>query len=434
MRVCFDMSQVKSRDFDKEIKECQDNIIKFISFHFQVYSYSTPQFCLRVSSLLSSVMEHAHLLAEVYGDPGQPGSFMSAEKLQKAVKELHDVDIPLNDIFDWLKTKDTYTKFRVARRTIKRNPIIAPRIDAQWQGDLAEMGDLAEYNDDVRFLFVVIDVVSKFLWVEPLKSKHGKVVLEGFKKILSRSGERIPERFQTDDGKEFLNKDFQGFLKSKKIRFFTVASDKKASIAERVIRTLKEKIYRFNHEWHTLRYVDVLQDLVRSYNSTFHSSIKMAPNEVTEGNEGEVLGNLYRDTWKEDRIDKKHNRKDKFAKDDRVRMSDLKGPFTKGYWGNWSNEVLLVSKVKGRVPYTMYKLKDWKGEELKGAFYEKEVQGVKKEIDGFWKVEKVLDEKPKGKTKRKKMFLVKWEGYPDSFNSWVRGKDIKWLNRGKRGQ
>jgi hypothetical protein len=254
-------------------------------------------------------MDHSDLLAEVYGDPAQPGSFMSAEKLKKAVKELHDVDIPTSEIFEWLKGKDTYTKFRAARRIFKRNPIIAHRIDAQWQGDLAEMGDLANFNDDVRYLFVLIDVVSKFLWVEPLKSKHGHVVLDGLKNILNRAGGRIPERLQTDDGKEFLNKQVQDFLKSKNIRFFTVASDKKASIAERVIRTLKEKIYRFNHEWHTFRYVDVLQDLVKSYNSTYHSSIKMAPNEVNEDNEGEVLGNLYRDTWKEDRIGKKHGRK-----------------------------------------------------------------------------------------------------------------------------
>jgi hypothetical protein len=159
----------------------------------------------------------------------------------------------------------------------------------------------------------------------------------------------------------------------------------------------------------------------------------MAPNEVNEDNEGEVLGNLYRDTWKEDRIGKKHGRKDKYVQNDRVRMSDLKGPFTKGYWGNWSNEVLVVGKKKGRVPYTMYKLKDWRGEELKGAFYEKELQGVKKQLDGFWNVEKVVDMEERGKRK-KKMYLVKWEGYPDSFNSWVTEKDIKGLDPAKRGQ
>ena len=130
---------------------------------------------------------------------------------------------------------------------------------------------------------------------------------------------------------------------------------------------------------------------------------------------------MYGYTWKEDKIGKRR-KKDKQAVDDKVRMSNHKGPFKKGYWGNWTEEVFLVSKVKGKIPYTMYKLKDWKGEEIKGAFYEKEVQGVKKDVEGFWKVEKVLKTRKKG---RRKEHYVKWEGYPDSMNSWVSDKDIK---------
>ena len=177
-------------------------------------------------------MEHSAVLEEVYGDPELPGSFMSAEKLKRSVKQVADVDVPLSAVQEWLKGKDTYTKHTVARRTFKRNPIIAPHIDAQWQGDLADVKDLEDANDGVTFLLVMIDVVSKYLWVEPLASKHGPVVLEGLKNIFLRAGGRRPNRIQTDQGAEFLNSLVQEFLKKEKNRFFTVKSDKKAAIAE----------------------------------------------------------------------------------------------------------------------------------------------------------------------------------------------------------
>ena len=355
---------------------------------------------------------------DVYSDPKQPGSFGGAEKLRRSLKTVKDVDVPQGIVQEWLKKKDTYTKYRSARRTFKRNPIIAAHIDAQWQGDLAQVNNLAEYNDNVCFLLVFIDVVSKYLFVEPLKTKSAPEVLSAFKKIFHESG-RQPKKLQTDDGGEFVNKVFGKYLRQKKIIFFTAKSDKKAAIAERVIRTLKEKMYRFMHEKHTKRYVDVLQDLVSSYNNTYHKSIKMAPAEVTEEQEGEVLQNLYGKAWAED----KKQKKPKFKEGDFVRISKYKQIFDKAYTGNWTEEIFLVAVVKlSAVPQIMYKLKDWHGKPIVGSFYDKEIQLVSKGLDDFWKVEKVLQTTG---VRGKKRHLVKWEGHDDTFNSWVSDKDIK---------
>ena len=242
-------------------------------------------------------MEEA--LEEIYAGPNQPGSFGGADKVQRALKKVKNIKVSTGDVQKWLKKKDTYTKFRAARKNFKRNPIIAPHIDAQWQGDLAEVGNIASHNDGVRYLLVVIDVVSKYTWVEPLLTKKGPTVLQAFQKIFNEN-KRRPKKMQTDDGKEFLYGGLQKYLEGNGITFFTVKSDKKAAIAERVIKTLKEKIYRYMHEKHTLSYIGVLQDLVSSYNNTYHSSIKMAPAEVTEKNEGEVLRNLYGKAWQQE--------------------------------------------------------------------------------------------------------------------------------------
>ena len=120
---------------------------------------------------------------EVYSDPRQPGSFQGPEKLRAGLKKVKNLDAKLDRVKKWIRTKDTYTKFRVARRNFKRNPVIAEHIDAQWQGDLAEVGNLASHNDGVRYILILIDVVSKFVWVEPLKSKSGPSVVEAFKKL-----------------------------------------------------------------------------------------------------------------------------------------------------------------------------------------------------------------------------------------------------------
>jgi transposase InsO family protein len=358
-------------------------------------------------------------LEKIFTDPREPGSYSGAEKIQKALKKkklVYKKDV----VQGWLKTKDSYTKHRPARKNFKRNQVVAAYIDEQWQGDLAEVWDIASQNKGIRYLLVLIDVVSKYLWVEPLKSKTGPVVLAGFKKIFEGT-ERRPKKLQTDDGKEFWYGGLQNFLKEKDITFFTLKSDKKASLAERVIRTLKEKMFRYMTEKHTKKYIDVLSDLVFSYNNTYHTSIGMTPAEVNIENEGKILRKLYGAAWG---VSKKVIRKEKpkYKIGEFVRISKLKGPFGKGYRGNWTEEVFIVSKVIKSFPYTRYEVKDWGDEVLKGMFYEKELQSVGIDTGGYWKVEKVIKSKKIGK---KTKYLVKWEGYPESLNSWVDESDIK---------
>lgn len=354
----------------------------------------------------------------LYSDPKQPGSFSGADKLQKALKKVKNLKVPVSSVKRWLEKKDTYTKFRTARRNFKRNPVIAAHIDAQWQGDLADVSNIAEHNRGVTFLLVLIDVVSKHMWVEPLKDKSAELVTNAFKKVFKKA-KRVPKKLQTDQGTEFVNSTLEKYLKGEGITFFTLKSDKKAAIAERVIRTLKEKIYRYTHEKHTKMYINVLQALVSSYNKTYHKSIKMAPVEVNTQNEGQVLNNLYGKAWEQN----KKRKKPKFKEGDFVRISSVKGVFEKGYTGNWTEEIFIIDKVKlSAVPQIMYKIKDWKGKEIDGSFYDKEIQLVSKGLEEFWKIEKVIRKRKRGK---KIEYLIKWEGYSDEFNSWVPQKDVK---------
>ena len=161
----------------------------------------------------------------------------------------------------------------------------------------------------------------------------------------------------------------------------------------------------------THRYIDVLQELVSSYNKSRHRSIGMAPIDVNSGNSDNVWHKLY---------GKEQICQAKFRVGDKVRVSKVRQTFRKGYLPNWSEEIFEIHQVNTRgIPY-VYVIKDLMGEVVHGTFYAEELQKIIPPKE--FKVEKVLQErKVKGKTE----YFVKWMGYPAKFNSWIKNiRDI----------
>ena len=127
------------------------------------------------------------------------------------------------------------------------------------------------------------DIFSKYAFVLPLKLKQNQELVKAFQKILSTG--RKPTKLQMNQGTEFLNRVFQKFLRDTNIDFFTVNSGIKASVVERFNRTFKNKMYKYFTAKNTLTYINVLPQLVSSYNNTNYQSIKMKPSQVTKANE-----------------------------------------------------------------------------------------------------------------------------------------------------
>ena len=176
---------------------------------------------------------------------------------------------------------------------------------------------------------------------------------------------------------------------------YSTHNEGKSVVAERFIRTIKSKIYKYMTSISKNVYINKLDDIVNEYNNTYQTTIKMKPIDVKV--------NTYINT------DKEINNKDpKFKVGDRVRISKYKNIFAKGYMPNWSEEVFVIKKVKNTVPWT-YVIDDLNGEEIIGSFYEKELQKTSQEE---FRIEKVI------KRKGNKIY-VKCEGYNNSFNSWI---------------
>ena len=104
----------------------------------------------------------------------------------------------------------------------------------------------------------------------------------------------------------------------------------------------------------------------------------------------------------------------KFKVGDKVRLSMSTQPFRKGYLPKWTEEIFEVSHRISRIP-PVYKVKDFEGEDIKGTFYEEELQKIIK-TDNMYRIERVLKKRTRN---GKKQYFVKWMGYPDKFSSWV---------------
>ena len=211
-------------------------------------------------------------LASVYYDPKRSGGFGGVDRLYKDVKKEGKFNINRTKIKEWLMKQDAYTPHKPIRRRFRRNRVIMVGIDEQWQMDLADMQSTPKFNDGYRYLLVCIDVFSKYAWVVPWKNKTGLSLVDAFKTILS-SG-RKPKKIITDQGTEFFNKHFKALLKDEDIELYNTYNETKASVVERLIRTLKTRMWRYFTEKKTMRYIDMLPDLVYWYNHIVHRSIK----------------------------------------------------------------------------------------------------------------------------------------------------------------
>ena len=258
---------------------------------------------------------------------GRKNNKILAEELHKAV------------IKKFNKTK-VYSQFR----------------DNIWGVDLAEMQSLSKKNKGIKYLLCAIDLFSKYAFVIPLKDKKGISIVNAFNKIIKQSN-RKPKKIWVDQGSEFYNRVFKKWLSGNDIIMYSTFNEGKSVVAERFIRTLKNKLYKHMTAINKNVYYDVLDDV--NNNNTKHNTIKMKPkdvkNDTTKSNAVARNNRVYID---------EHNKKSaRYNVGDRVRISKFKNIFDKGYTPNWSREIFIVNKINDTVPYTQ-NLKDLNDEEI----------------------------------------------------------------------
>jgi transposase InsO family protein len=311
-------------------------------------------------------------LSNIYNDPANVGSFGSIERLFKAARAAN-ISVTRKQVKDYLATVPQYGQHRMQRTNFSRRKILSYGINWLWQLDLAEMRTFAKANNGYALLLVKVDTLSKVMNVAPLKDKTAQETLRGFMQIVAEVGV-VPKNLFTDKGVEFLNTEFQAYCSEQGINHYTSNENKSgAAGAERAIRTLKGRIYRYlssRTERPPNRYIDHLPEIVNSINHSKHRMIGMAPADVTKEHEDTIRDRLY----PEEAVGRVI--KPKFKVGDWVRRQIQYGYFHKGYWGDqYSEDLYKISKVLPTDPVT-YKLvplglRD--APEYAGSFYEQQL-------------------------------------------------------------
>ncbi|XP_033729911.1 uncharacterized protein LOC117319182 [Pecten maximus] len=211
--------------------------------------------------------------------------------------------------------------------------------------------------------------------VAPLKNKSSETVIAGLESVFR---ERTPHKIHTDRGKEYTSNKTEAFFRSRGIEHFvTDNAPVKANYAERVIRTIRNRMYRYFNHKQSYKFIDILSDLVRNYNETPHSSLhELAPRDVTPQNEVDLLMELY---FPPEKVDKKISRKTKkkpriksvfkFKVGIKVRISHLRQPFTRDFHETFTGEIFTIVARYYKQNVDLYKLEDYNKRTITGSFY-----------------------------------------------------------------
>ena len=237
-KACFqhNMAYGKSKDLAKRTQS--DKVLRDKAFKIA----SDPKYDGYQRGLASMVYK--------FFDKKSSGSGVASEPNYQLANELH------RQIIRKLKRQKVYSSFR----------------DNIWGVDLADMRSLSKHNKGIMYLLCVIDIFSKYAWFFPLKDKRGITIVNAFREIISKG--RKPNKIWVNQGGEFYNNLFKRFLKTNSIEMYSTYNEGKSAVAERFIRTLEKKIFKYMTAASKNVYFDVLDSVVNKYNNTVFKALK----------------------------------------------------------------------------------------------------------------------------------------------------------------
>ena len=274
----------------------------------------------------------------------------------------------------FLRSNEVHSKFRrVVKRKFPRRKIITRFPFELFQADLIEYPKYKFQNNRFVYCLVVIDCFSKFVWVKPMKTKTGQETAEAFDSIFKDFDEH-PVSLMTDSGLEFFNSKVSQVMSSYNIVHYKprTKTQWKASIAERVIQTLKRRIEKYFYHNKTRKWIDIIEQVSKNYNNSPHSAHGFKPVDVTEENRKTVYEKMY--------PDRNISVVCKFKIGDKVRKIREKTLFEKGYTQNWSDEVYKIVDIRQSNGVCWFILETLGGEEVSGIWYNYQLNLVSRNV------------------------------------------------------
>ena len=369
----------------------------------------------------------SNVLNKIYYNYGQEGALLNNVSLLKSIanKEKRGRKITTEQVNEFLSKQPAYTvhkRFRKAQ--FRRRQIRVAAKNVRVDCDLIELGDLAYWNDGYRYIMLMIDGFTRFMWAVPLKNKESTSAANALKEVIKDNKDFTPLAIYTDAGKEFVGAAFQSVLKKHNIKHRICSSeDFHCPFVERAIRTVKEKLFQAMTTNYSRRWLDFLPMVVSTYNKSFHSSTKTSPEEASMAkNYLNVLRNITPKPHPPTATKYKYKRGDLV----RILKSQNQGALkSKGYLPRYTWELFKISKPANdrsfdkNSPTPAYILEDLDGNIIEhSVFYEPELSFVHtSQLNQPAPIKKILEERG---DKVKIWFM----GFPEKDAQWVPRKNL----------
>ena len=212
------------------------------------------------------------------------------ENLRKLYDDIKATPSLSAKINDFLRTHELHSKFRrIVKTNFPRRQIIARFPYEVFMADLIEYPKFKVINKGYVYILLLIDCFTKQIFIAPMKKKDQNNSALAFEEIF-KTFDEFPKNLVTDGGKEFFNSSVAKVFQNYGINHYKTPTKTKwkASMAERAIRTIKNRLQKCfsknkNHIW-----IDVVDQIVKNYNATPHSSHGFPPQDVADENRDEV--------------------------------------------------------------------------------------------------------------------------------------------------
>ena len=275
----------------------------------------------------------------------------------------------------FLRNNDVHSKHRrIVKKNFPRRKVISRFPFDLFMADLIEYPQLRYQNSNYRFILIVIDCFTRKVWAVPMKKKSAQWTADAFESIF-KTFDKLPVHMVTDRGLEFYNSQVHKVFLNYGINHYSIKTKSKwkASMVERVIRTLKTRLQRYFTKNKTKKWIDVIDQFVSNYNATPHSAHGLPPQDVTHENQENVYKRLYPDqSLKTDC---------RLKIGDKVRKIIDKSLFEKGYTTNWSEEIYKIKEIRQSHGVCWYYLVSLDNKPVDGIWYYYQLNLVSSNVD-----------------------------------------------------
>ncbi|CAD5232521.1 unnamed protein product [Bursaphelenchus xylophilus] len=299
---------------------------------------------------------------KIYHDLNNPSCYTGPSTITRITGGRYE------DVYKQLASDESYNLHKPLIRRFKRLKTIPRGLFTDLQADVADFRRLSRFNKGYKYCLLCVDVISRKFFACPLKQKGAMDIKEAFVKIFEEMP-HPPEVVFTDNGKEFKNSTLKSYFTKEGTEIYHSGNiETKASIAERGIRTVKQRLYKYMTAHNSKRWIDALPLIIKAINQSLNRTLGMRPIDVTNENWYDLWKRLY------SRLPKKEM-PPLIVPGDHVRISLPPQAFKKGYTVNFTKEIFQVHQVLNSTPRT-FVLKDQEGEILEGRFYLNELSLV----------------------------------------------------------